>query len=139
MIKIHFLRSCSFLLSIVWSQPSAHKISTVIWERASLNLQLTWLHWTAKKSQGHLFQFQLVFFLLNKFMKAIFPITTRFSKILWQRSKNQENGLFIGRVYAEVNQQVQGFAFSNCFSRNNLTRTYNFKLKIRSFQKKTLK
>ena len=50
--------------------------------------------------------------------KSFFPITFRFSKKLWQRSKNQQNRLFLDCVYAEVNQQIQYFAYVKCFLRN---------------------
>ena len=49
-------------------------------------------------------------------MKAIFPITSSFSEILWQRSENQQNILFIGCFYAEIKQQIQCFAYVRCFS-----------------------
>ena len=40
------------------------------------------------------------------------------SEILWQRSKNQQNRLFIGCLYAEGKRKFQSFAYVKCFSRN---------------------
>ena len=48
----------------------------------------------------------------------MFPIASTFSEILGQASKNQQNMLFTGCVYAEVNQQIQSFAYVKCFLRN---------------------
>ena len=50
--------------------------------------------------------------------ESFFFIKSRFSEILWQWSENKQNSLFIGCVYAEVNRQVQCFAYVKCFSRN---------------------
>ena len=61
---------------------------------------------------------KLAFLLRNTNMNPFSTITSRFSEILCQRSKNQQNRLFICCVYAEVNQQFQCFVYVKCFSRN---------------------
>ena len=57
-----------------------------------------------KNYQEQVFNIQLAFLLLSTNMKAIFSITSRISEILGQLSKNQQNRMFLGCVYAEVNQ-----------------------------------
>ena len=71
-------------------------------------------------------------------MSTIFSTTLRFSENLWQTSKNQQNGLFIGCVYDEVNQRIQCFAYEKCFSRNTFYPYVQFQSLDKFLQKKKL-
>ena len=65
------------------------------------------LHWPAKKFPRKNSYCSVRFSPAEyEYQKYFFPITSRSSEILKQRSKNQENRLFIGCVYAKVNQQI---------------------------------
>ena len=77
------------------------------------------LHWPAKKiSREYISNIQLFSSCWERIWKHFFPITSRLSKKLWQRSKNQQNRLFLDCVYAEVIQQFHYFAYVKCFLRN---------------------
>ena len=51
---------------------------------------------------------------------------SRFLKNFRQRSKNLQNMMFIGCGYAEVNQQIQCFAYVKCFWRDVYKTDLNF-------------
>ena len=77
------------------------------------------LHWPAKTFPKIIFQYSVSLSPAEyEYANRFFHITSRFSETLWQTSKNQQNTLVIGCVYAEVNQQIQWFAYVKCFSWN---------------------
>ena len=53
-----------------------------------------------------------------KYENHIFTSRLDFTRKKRQRSKNQQNRLFLDFVYAEVNKQMQFFAYVKCFLRN---------------------
>ena len=72
-----------------------------------------------KNSQEFFFQFSVNFPPAEyEYESHFFPIPSRFSEKLRQKFKNQQNRLFTGCVYAEVNQQKHCFAYVKCFSGN---------------------
>ena len=89
------------------------------WFLIRIFLFLYELHWPAKKIPENKFSIFIWLFpcwiwIWNPF----FPITSRFSKKIWQKSKNQQNRLVLECVYAEVDQQIQHFAYVKCFLMN---------------------
>ena len=63
-----------------------------------------WLHRPAKKFPRINFQYSVNFSPAEyKYECLFFPSRLDFPKKIWQRSKNQQNMLFLDCVYAEVN------------------------------------